>query len=955
MGKGLIGDCYDIFNVHRAFMFSNFQFIDIEASKFLEELRKNKFLGKDFMAQYLSSAQFEPHFDFQPDYLVDDNIFEVFDYFFKISHYIYEMKRSLMVKPTLYQGSNIEILGTSGMIGIDGKAKISKNDAGYQVQGKLGYSTVRGNFELKRGKWYYEVRIITEGTNCQIGFAQNEFIPNAYHNPSRGVGDDAHSWGYDGSRGLIWNNNEQNNYADSYLWTYSDIIGCYIDLDKGIIGYCKNGIDLGVAFKEITFISSIFPCASIPSSSLGASVSSETLLFVFDEENMIHPPPFGYEAINVGRYFEERTNDKKGANIINSKLFEMKSLIIPRSTVSVWNEDIIFNPKIRSVDEYLWDNNINVYQRVAIETDIKTELERLDLGAFQDIEKLLIVIDRRQLHGEHDILYVLHKWGDNDLPKLTQNYFVGFDINILGSGTTKAYFRYNINQRIRFYPEMLTTIIPRLFRKPSEMNDYDYLKKLYQSNYKHGWCLDLNHDGFNKYYKIITGFDHISVNYRRDIPKAKDKDEPGAVLVFMDYLAMELENSIELEKEEIEEFWIYLMDYDYDTDTILEDVECMDEDKNKECFLSMKFPDSFSCIHEVIKKYTSGQMGEEEQKEKEINTDKGKKNLEKDQKLPEKKNVHDNYRNCDEEDFDNCPHFKCIITSLDQYQKANFDMNKMGEDFDAVYLIKSYDHIIASHALFRDPGRVKEVKEYVLKTVNECEHKTEECPVLREHKLRRRERNKNGNKEKGEQEQEKDNNNSVNGLKEIIKSNLNSLHTYLLHGGEKYRNDNSHIATGEGMQEKSKELNAINMGISVLQWLDYGESPTFASIEDEIIFNENGTVTPAIFLSYKQECHMKLSNQKNYTMDEVLSLKLYTDTTDYQSALRKAHWDNDDKETKKSFYFWAMQLYKTALYHSKPIPKRPTKPSPFSLYHGMFWCIHSLFLLIVYAICCVYK
>ena len=110
MGKGLIGDCYDIFNVHRAFMFSNFQFIDIEGSKFSAELRKNKFLGKDFIAQYLSSAQFDPHFDFQPDYLVDDNIFEVFNYFFKISHYVYEMKRSSMIKPTLYQGSNIEIL-----------------------------------------------------------------------------------------------------------------------------------------------------------------------------------------------------------------------------------------------------------------------------------------------------------------------------------------------------------------------------------------------------------------------------------------------------------------------------------------------------------------------------------------------------------------------------------------------------------------------------------------------------------------------------------------------------------------------------------------------------------------------------------------------------------------------------------------------------------------------------
>merc|ERR1712096_145563 len=66
----------------------------------------------------------------------------------------------------------------------------------------------------------------------------------------------------------------------------------------------------------------------------------------------------------------------------------------------------------------------------------------------------------------------------------------------------------------------------------------------------------------------------------------------------------------------------------------------------------------------------------------------------------------------------------------------------------------------------------------------------------------------------------------------------------------------------------------------------------------------------------------------------MLSLKLYTDTTLYQSALRRAHWTTTRPATKLQFYRWASTIHRAHLYHALPIPTIGGK-SPCSLYHGL--------------------
>ena len=67
---------------------------------------------------------------------------------------------------------------------------------------------------------------------------------NTIFNEHYGVGDDIHSFGYDGYRLCFWNK-EDKNYGK--VWDYGDIIGVCLDLDNHKIEYYQNGEKLGFA------------------------------------------------------------------------------------------------------------------------------------------------------------------------------------------------------------------------------------------------------------------------------------------------------------------------------------------------------------------------------------------------------------------------------------------------------------------------------------------------------------------------------------------------------------------------------------------------------------------------------------------------------------------------------------------------------------------------------------
>ena len=220
--------------------------------------------------------------------------------------------------------------------------------------------------------------------------------------------------------------------------------------------------------------------------------------------------------------------------------------------------------------------------------------------------------------------------------------------------------------------------------------------------------------------------------------------------------------------------------------------------------------------------------------------------------------------------------------------------------------------------------------------------KVKNCKILKQHILRRRERN-------DEVQYDDDD----DGLVEIIRATLNALHSYTLHKKKDlYRlqreNGNFHFITPvihdndvdddtkNDKEASDKAMLRINFGESILKWFEYKQEPQIESLRISIISNPSSTISASLFLKYCQECFIKMINnkEKQYTLEELVSLKMYTDTNEYQSCLRRAHWKGSSIQSKQSFYVWALQIFKASLFHSVPIARwtmQSKKPINYSM------------------------
>ena len=186
---------------------------------------------------------------------------------------------------------------------------------------------------------------------------------------------------------------------------------------------------------------------------------------------------------------------------------------------------------------------------------------------------------------------------------------------------------------------------------------------------------------------------------------------------------------------------------------------------------------------------------------------------------------------------------------------------------------------------------------------------------------------------------------------------FNAMHSYLMHGAnDLFRVKNKFIDSDtrfSTMVQKKKEIKAnindmddeispdiydIDFGRNVLQWLLPGESSSFISFKQEIIHNPASTIDLQQYAQYEEDCNTLINKiDIDIILREMMSLKLYTDTTVYQSAFRRAFWwrnnNKASKQQKKNFYLWAITLYQTFMRYSQPSPPIDNKPA--LLYHGL--------------------
>jgi len=94
---------------------------------------------------------------------------------------------------------------------------------------------------------YYEVECVSVASGvAQVGFGDEEFDDLE---PDSGVGDDAHSWGFDGNRMAAWGAGGSKFYGQS--WKDGDVLGCAADLGVKTIQFFLNGESMGVTFEGV--------------------------------------------------------------------------------------------------------------------------------------------------------------------------------------------------------------------------------------------------------------------------------------------------------------------------------------------------------------------------------------------------------------------------------------------------------------------------------------------------------------------------------------------------------------------------------------------------------------------------------------------------------------------------------------------------------------------------------
>ncbi|ETT36724.1 hypothetical protein C161_09443 [Paenibacillus sp. FSL R5-192] len=150
--------------------------------------------------------------------------------------------------------------------------------------GSLVYShaskTIRTNVGRSYGKWYWEVKLNSGSPAFYLGIANSTY-------PIGGSSIVDTSWrvGY-GNNGYRY----PENTSYSPAWVLGDVIGLYLDLDAGTLGFTRNGVDLGVAFSDIKTLGEVYPV-------IGAGGGNSRSAFInFGFTPFFYSPPNGYYA-----------------------------------------------------------------------------------------------------------------------------------------------------------------------------------------------------------------------------------------------------------------------------------------------------------------------------------------------------------------------------------------------------------------------------------------------------------------------------------------------------------------------------------------------------------------------------------------------------------------------------------------------------------------------------------
>ena len=272
-------------------------------------------------------------------------------------------------------------------------------------------------------------------------------------------------------------------------------------------------------------------------------------------------------------------------NDAKSNGLSIRSIVIPASITSIYDSEEEYKSGIEHIADYLDSiSPSNPHLRCTIKPNTK------DIPSMtQSLSKMFQFVVQNASTG--DIVIVFNRQNGLDsfsifecndsaeLMDLYRNYFIGFDYNVEWTPNdeqdddhrrVRCWMTFGINQRLRFYPEHLVWIAPRLFTRSTAMTAKERVERLYGADYKWGWRVTLDDPVFDRYHHIITQHVHVTNNYNRDHLKEDSDDESKEELadrLLRDYLEETVKWELAMTLRPVVD------DQFYDSDAILEDME----------------------------------------------------------------------------------------------------------------------------------------------------------------------------------------------------------------------------------------------------------------------------------------------------------------------------------------------------------------------------------------------
>ncbi|GMF41206.1 unnamed protein product [Phytophthora fragariaefolia] len=185
---------------------------------------------------------------------------------------------------------DVIMLDQSCVVPVCGRVDIDRSG---EIEGLSNFGSISTiGVSLFRGKWFYEVEVVTSGL-IQVGWIDGYFQGSS--DQGEGVGDHAHSWSYDGNRQRRWNSGSSS-YGEK--WRSGDIIGCLLDLNAQEMTFFRNGVNLGVAYSEFQCSAEDKRSGMMPGISLERG---EIIRINLGHHPFAYPPAIGYDFDSISR------------------------------------------------------------------------------------------------------------------------------------------------------------------------------------------------------------------------------------------------------------------------------------------------------------------------------------------------------------------------------------------------------------------------------------------------------------------------------------------------------------------------------------------------------------------------------------------------------------------------------------------------------------------------------